>query len=73
MMVVAATATIARAEGGLEEPSLEHGERLIAAGRPSDAEPLLDEAREIFGRLEARPWLERVTAAAPANRARVPA
>jgi hypothetical protein len=33
---------------------LEHGERLVAAGRPSTAEPLLAEAREIFGRLEGR-------------------
>ncbi len=42
---------------------LEHGERVVAAGRPSDAEPLLTEAREIFGRLGATPWLERATAA----------
>jgi tetratricopeptide (TPR) repeat protein len=52
---------------------LEHGERLIAADRASDAEPLLAEAREIFGRLEATPWLERVTAAARTHQARVPA
>jgi hypothetical protein len=51
---------------------LEHGERLIAAGRPSDAEPLFAEAGEIFGRLEATPWLERVTAAARTDQ-RVPA
>ena len=52
---------------------LEHGERLVAAGRPSTAEPLLAEAREIFGRLEAAPWLQRVEAADRADRARVPA
>ena len=44
---------------------LEHAERLIAASRPSEAEPLLSEAREIFDELQAKPWLERVTAAAP--------
>jgi hypothetical protein len=35
--------------------------------------PLLDEARELFERLEARPWLERVTAAAAEQQAHVPA
>jgi class 3 adenylate cyclase/tetratricopeptide (TPR) repeat protein len=39
---------------------LEHGEWLAAAGRPDDAEPLVGEAREIFERLKARPWLERL-------------
>jgi hypothetical protein len=49
---------------------LEHGEWLVAQDRPEEAEPLLDEAREIFERLEATPWLERaVAAAAPAERA----
>jgi class 3 adenylate cyclase/tetratricopeptide (TPR) repeat protein len=38
---------------------LEHGEWLTAQGRAEEAEPLLDEAREIFERLEATPWLER--------------
>jgi hypothetical protein len=42
---------------------LEHGELLVGQGQPSEAEPLLAEATEIFERLEARPWLERVTAA----------
>jgi len=41
---------------------LEHGEWLVAAGRPDEAEPLLAEAREIFGRLGAAPWLERLDA-----------
>ncbi len=41
---------------------LEHGE-----------EPGLAEAREIFERLEATPWLERVTAAAAEQQAHVPA
>jgi len=33
---------------------------LAARGRPDDAAPLLAEAREIFDRLEAAPWLARV-------------
>jgi predicted ATPase/class 3 adenylate cyclase len=39
---------------------LEHGELYAAQGRAPDAEPLLAEAREIFGRLRATPWLERL-------------
>ena len=39
---------------------LEHGEWLVAHGRAEEAEPLLAEAREIFERLEAAPWLERL-------------
>ena len=46
---------------------LEHGEGLIGRGQPSEAEPLLAEATEIFGRLEARPWLERATRLASAG------
>jgi tetratricopeptide (TPR) repeat protein len=42
---------------------LEHGEWLLGAGRAGEAEPLLAEAGEIFERLEARPWLERLGAA----------
>ena len=38
---------------------LEHGE-LLARERLEDAEPLLAEAREIFERLEAEPWLARL-------------
>ena len=45
---------------------LEHGEWLAGAGRGEEADPLLAEAREIFERLEATPWLER---AAQASRA----
>jgi tetratricopeptide (TPR) repeat protein len=52
---------------------LEHAEWLAAQGRAADAEPLLDEARGIFERLEATPWLKRVTAAAAEQRAHVPA
>jgi class 3 adenylate cyclase/tetratricopeptide (TPR) repeat protein len=48
---------------------LEHAEWLAAQGRASDAEPLLDEARETFARLGARPWLERAERPAQAERA----
>jgi class 3 adenylate cyclase/tetratricopeptide (TPR) repeat protein len=44
---------------------LEHGEWLVAGGRGLEAEPLLDEAREIFQRLKARPWLERLERVRP--------
>ena len=43
---------------------LEHGEWLVETGRLEDAEPLLSEAREIFERLKAVPWLERLGAVA---------
>ena len=39
---------------------LELGEVLVAEGRADEAAPLLAEAREIFDRLKARPWLERL-------------
>jgi class 3 adenylate cyclase/tetratricopeptide (TPR) repeat protein len=52
---------------------LERAEWLAAQGRAAEAESHLDEAREIFERLEARPWLERVTAAAAEPQAQVPA
>jgi tetratricopeptide (TPR) repeat protein len=43
---------------------LESAEWLADEGRTDDAKPLLDEARELFERLRARPWLERVDAVA---------
>jgi hypothetical protein len=46
---------------------LEHGEWLMARGRPDDAEPLLAEARETFDRLQAAPWLERANASLPSG------
>ena len=52
---------------------LEHAERLSSDGRPEDTEPLLAEAREIFERLGAKPWLERVTTADPQQQEQVPA
>jgi class 3 adenylate cyclase/tetratricopeptide (TPR) repeat protein len=41
---------------------LEHAEWLSEQGRRDESEPLLVEAREIFGRLGATPWLERAGA-----------
>jgi hypothetical protein len=43
---------------------LESAEWLVEEGRTDDAKPLLDEARELFERLRADPWLERVDAVA---------
>jgi len=39
--------------------SLEYGEWLLARGRTEEAAPLLESARETFGRLGATPWLAR--------------
>jgi class 3 adenylate cyclase/tetratricopeptide (TPR) repeat protein len=44
---------------------LEHAEWLASHGRLDDAQPLLEEAREIFVRLQAAPWLERLERTAP--------
>lgn len=44
---------------------LEHGEWLDANGRAEDARPLLHEAGEIFQRLQAAPWLERLAKLQP--------
>jgi class 3 adenylate cyclase/tetratricopeptide (TPR) repeat protein len=46
---------------------LEHGEWLVAQGRGADAELPLAEARELFARLEATPWLERAHSVAVAR------
>jgi hypothetical protein len=37
-------------------------------GRSPEAEPLLAEARQIFERLEAKPWVERAARAAGVER-----
>jgi hypothetical protein len=42
---------------------LEHGELLVRLGRSGEAEPFLAEARAIFERLRAQPWLERLARA----------
>ncbi len=47
---------------------LEHGEWLTSQHRSAEAAPLLEEAGEIFDRLKAAPWLDRVVNA----RSRVP-
>ncbi len=39
---------------------LEHAEWLIRQQRTDDAQPLFEEARAIFERLKAKPWLERL-------------
>ncbi len=44
----------------------EHAEWLVEQGRAADAEPLLADARWIFERLEAKPWLDRALAFEPA-------
>jgi tetratricopeptide (TPR) repeat protein len=48
---------------------LEHGEWLVSQGRADEAEPLLAEPREIFERLEAKPWLERIEAVSATRQA----
>jgi class 3 adenylate cyclase/tetratricopeptide (TPR) repeat protein len=47
---------------------LEHAEWLAAHGRTAESEPLLAEARDIFARLEATPWLERAEQVSRAQR-----
>jgi tetratricopeptide (TPR) repeat protein len=44
---------------------LEHAEWLLGHGGAEKAEPLLAEAQEIFERLEARPWIERLEKVQP--------
>jgi class 3 adenylate cyclase/tetratricopeptide (TPR) repeat protein len=51
---------------------LEHAEWLLGRARSDDAEPLLAEAREIFERLDAKPWLERASQAPARERAAEP-
>jgi class 3 adenylate cyclase/tetratricopeptide (TPR) repeat protein len=52
---------------------LEHAEWLAAQRRVGESQTLLAEAREIFERLEAKPWLERLGAAQPPTARHVPA
>jgi tetratricopeptide (TPR) repeat protein len=49
---------------------LERAELLLGEGRADEAGPLIEQARETFDRLGARPWLERAEKATPS---RVPA
>jgi predicted ATPase/class 3 adenylate cyclase len=46
---------------------LEHAEWMTAHQRGDEARPLLADARATFERLEARPWLERLSMATPAS------
>jgi class 3 adenylate cyclase/tetratricopeptide (TPR) repeat protein len=41
---------------------LDHADWLLAQGRSAEAEPLLTHAREVFDRLDAKPWLARIEA-----------
>jgi class 3 adenylate cyclase/tetratricopeptide (TPR) repeat protein len=70
------TAAAAFREYGVVLPAAkvqaEHAEWLLREGRAEEAEQLLTEARDVFERLGARPWLDRIDAALPAL-ARVPA
>ncbi|HZO78239.1 MAG TPA: adenylate/guanylate cyclase domain-containing protein [Solirubrobacteraceae bacterium] len=65
-------AAAARELGEIEAPFnlaqilLDHAEFLSGAGREDEAAPLLAQARAIFERLGARPWLERADALRPA-------
>ncbi|MFL5799517.1 MAG: ATP-binding protein [Actinomycetota bacterium] len=51
----------------LAESLLEHAEWLVARGREAEAGPTLAEAREIFERLRATPWLDRAAAVGAAD------
>ncbi len=46
---------------------LEHAEWLATRGRPREAEAMLGEARPVFDRLGAQPWLERLREVLPAQ------
>jgi hypothetical protein len=51
---------------------LEHGEWLAAQARGEEGQSLLGESREIFERLEATPWIDRVHAVQAGSRAEIP-
>ena len=50
---------------GLAQALLGHGEALLARGDATGAEPLVDEARELFTRLGASAWIERASRSRP--------
>jgi predicted ATPase/class 3 adenylate cyclase len=52
---------------------LEHGEWLVRQGRADQGQPLLDEARNTFERLEANPYLQRLDALQASQPAEIPA
>ncbi len=49
--------------------AFEHASWLASTGHDAEAEPLRAEAREIFERLGARAWLEKMGGPAEASRA----
>jgi class 3 adenylate cyclase/tetratricopeptide (TPR) repeat protein len=51
---------------------LEHGEWLAVGGRADEAQPVLAEARELFERLDARRWLDRIDQVKLEQRAAAP-
>ena len=51
---------------GLAQALLGHGEALLGRGDLAGAEPLLEEARELFAELGARSWVERASGSCPA-------
>jgi class 3 adenylate cyclase/predicted ATPase len=70
-----AAAAMFREYGGVlpaAKVQTEHAEWLLREGRTEEAEAFLAEARDVFDRLRARPWLDRVDATLRAL-ARVPA
>ena len=52
---------------------VEHAEWLVREGRTDEAERLCAEARDVFERVGARPWVERIDATLPAAAAAAPA
>ena len=57
----------------LAATQLEHAEYLLVQDRAEEAAPLLVDARETFERLRAKPWLDRLDAAATVQAAEEPA
>jgi hypothetical protein len=52
-------------DGHLAPVLADYGVWLVECGRIEEAEPLLDEARELFERMGAKRWLERIDAVRP--------
>ena len=54
------TTAIALARKGIPVTLLEQAEWLAEQGRGDEGRPFVEEARQVFERLQARPWLDRV-------------
>jgi hypothetical protein len=52
-------------DGRLAPVLADYGAWLVECGRAEEAEPLLDEARELFEHMGAKRWLERIDAVRP--------